>query len=493
MGQAIARIRDVIVGQILNLLILPFIMISSLIVAVKPVAAAVLFILGAMFLYILIYPVTTLYLLIFSNTFDTLIRPSVDSIITLTKILTLILGICLIIKVILQKDQSSLKNVFDNPLSVAALFFLFTQVVSIINATDYTMLIIQVIRTGSFIVLYYIIITLVTNKKILKNVLLVLLIAFMVAAWLGIYELITGVNILILRWGADLQNSSLATGTMQHRVAVSTSSNAELNEQMLRLSGVQGGPNFLSFSMIFPSVLALYFFYLYKSWAVRISMAFIFILFLINIIGSVSRGGVVALGIAIVIFWYFLRVRYKMLTTIAVAFAFLVLLLSITILMPSSVYERLSFQSDTYTVSNRIGLLKMGISMIEDHPITGIGAGNYTTVAHRYLVPEVRRSDLIIHNCFLQAWIENGILGFIAYITLYLFAARNIYVVLKESEDRFINATAVAMMATLGGYFFYANIDPMLTNERYWIFFALTVVLYNLHKATRSETTPRAA
>jgi len=134
MGQAIARIRDVIVGQILNLLILPFIMISSLIVAVKPVAAAVLFILGAMFLYILIYPVTTLYLLIFSNTFDTLIRPSVDSIITLTKILTLILGICLIIKVILQKDQSSLKNVFDNPLSVAALFFLFTQVVSIINA-----------------------------------------------------------------------------------------------------------------------------------------------------------------------------------------------------------------------------------------------------------------------------------------------------------------------------------------------------------------------
>lgn len=493
MGQSVVRIKEIVINQILNLMILPVIVISSLILAVNPLIAAALFFLGAVFLFILFYPVITLYLLIFTNTFDTLARLSVDSIVTLTKIFTLILSGVLVLKVILKKDQAFLKNIFNNPLSVAALFFLFTQIVSIIHATDLKMLIIQVIRMCSFVVLYYIIVNLVTDKAALKKFLLVLLIAFMIAAWMGIYEILTGVNILVLRWGADINNSSLATGTLLHKAEVSQSSNPAISSQMLRISGVQGSPDFLAFAMIFPSVLSFLFFYLYKSWFARIAMVGFFFLFVLNILGTVTRGGVIALGISIVVFWHFLKVRHKPLITFAVVIAFLILAFSLIAIMPSSAYERLTFQSDSSTVSNRAGMMKMAISMIKDHPFTGIGAGNYTRVARRYLDPSVPRSDLVLHNCFLSAWVETGILGFIAYIALYFFAAWNIYVVISESKDRFLNATAAAFMAILAAYFFYANIDPMMINERYWIFFALTVVVYNLHKAAKNSTSPEAA
>lgn len=493
MGQTVARIKEIAINQILNLMVLPFIVISSLILAVNPLIATALFLLGALSLFILFYPVITLYLLIFTNTFDTIARLSVDSIVTLTKILTLILSGILVLKVMFKKDQAFVKNIFNNPLSIAALFFLFTQVVSIIHATDLRMLIMQVIRMCSFVVLYYLIINLLTNKTMLKNLLFVLLISFMIASWMGIYELVTGVNILVLRWGTDINHSSLATGTLLHKAEVSQSSNAAVTSQMLRISGVQGSPDFLAYAMIFPSVLALLFFYLYKSWAARIAMAGFFLLFVLNILGTVTRGGVIALGMSIVVFWYFLKVRHKPIITFAVIIAFLILVLSLIAIMPSSAYERLTFQSDSGTVSNRAGMIKMAISMIEDYPITGIGAGNYNVVAHRYLDPSVPRSDLIIHNCFLAAWLETGILGFIAYISLYLFSAWNIYVVISESKDRFLSATAAALMATLAAYFFYANIDPMMTNERYWILFALTVVVYNLHKTANNNTSPEAA
>jgi O-antigen ligase len=58
--------------------------------------------------------------------------------------------------------------------------------------------------------------------------------------------------------------------------------------------------------------------------------------------------------------------------------------------------------------------------MVEAHPITGIGAGNFANTTVHYLLVQpglVRRADFIIdtpkvaHNAYLQAWAETGVIG----------------------------------------------------------------------------------
>jgi O-antigen ligase len=82
------------------------------------------------------------------------------------------------------------------------------------------------------------------------------------------------------------------------------------------------------------------------------------------------------------------------------------------------------------TGTGRTDLWRVGIRMVQDRPILGVGAGNYATASIRYLLRpgQLSRSDLIAntpkvaHNTYLHVVAELGVIGGVAFAGLIGFA-----------------------------------------------------------------------
>jgi O-antigen ligase len=142
---------------------------------------------------------------------------------------------------------------------------------------------------------------------------------------------------------------------------------------------------------------------------------------LIGILGTGSRGGVVALGcvlVAAVVFGGRWRARALVLLVVAIAAAGLYL----NGLAPSSASQHLLSNSST----GRTDLWKVGLRMWTAHPLVGVGLANFPISAVHYVQQPgpLTRADLIVdvpkvtHNTYLEILDELGPLGLIAFVTL---------------------------------------------------------------------------
>jgi putative inorganic carbon (HCO3(-)) transporter len=119
-----------------------------------------------------------------------------------------------------------------------------------------------------------------------------------------------------------------------------------------------------------------------------------------------------------VVSWRWLRSRRK----------FIILgagLLVVSLLFDNAVSRRL-FQSDESAAASRIALNKLAIRMIEDHPIVGVGANNFTLNIREYASHEFIGEWLYaVHNKYLLIWAEAGFGGLLAYIWFLSGSLRN--------------------------------------------------------------------
>ena len=84
--------------------------------------------------------------------------------------------------------------------------------------------------------------------------------------------------------------------------------------------------------------------------------------------------------------------------------------------------KRLASITDTHYQSNteRILIWHSAFNMFKDHPITGVGLGQYKdNYQHKYISPKAKEPQLShAHNNFMQMLAENGIIGFAGFLTL---------------------------------------------------------------------------
>jgi O-antigen ligase len=149
--------------------------------------------------------------------------------------------------------------------------------------------------------------------------------------------------------------------------------------------------------------------------------------------------------------------------------------------------ERFTGKTGGQSIMYRLGWWKMAFMMIEDHPIAGIGTGNFPKEYNRYSprVPQVPRSPYWTHNSFLQTWAENGTFAFLAYVGLYAVAAGAMLKVIRTATDPVLRGHGVLMLSTVCAYFFFAGTSNILENENYWIVFALAAVVSALAREQR--------
>lgn len=164
----------------------------------------------------------------------------------------------------------------------------------------------------------------------------------------------------------------------------------------------------------------------------QLGLAVAMFLEVVMVLGSQSRGGAVALGVMLFIFW--LSIRNKLLYGIA-GIALIAVALSI---MPESYFGRLDTISSAGSDSSfqgRVNAWNVAIDVAIDRFPFGAGfAGPQNPeIFHLYLPGEAPRAA---HSIYFQVLGEHGFIGLALYLLIILLALRNVGVIMRQTRGR---------------------------------------------------------
>lgn len=194
------------------------------------------------------------------------------------------------------------------------------------------------------------------------------------------------------------------------------------------------------------------------------------------IVLTFSRGGLLALlsvlGLIIIE-----EVKYKKLVLFIAGS--LTLVLSIIFILKFTQTDSIAFD---VSIIQRLRILKGGVQMFFDHPILGVGVGNFVNYCSGYSGIII---GLVAHNSFLHIAAEMGIIGLVIFTLLFTTTVSN----LRSTAKHFRNSKNVyyikGIMFSLAGF----TVHSMFLSEQYNISFfliiALTVVLKNVALNTK--------
>jgi O-antigen ligase len=146
----------------------------------------------------------------------------------------------------------------------------------------------------------------------------------------------------------------------------------------------------------------------------------------VGIFLTLSRGGLIALGFALLVSLFVAgrwRVQAFIVTAVVVvgSFAYFGYVAS-----DQAVSRVTQFEGGT----GRTDLWQIGRRMVADKPVTGVGVGNFQTASVHYLLAPgaIKRDEFIVdqpkaaHNTYLQVQTELGGIGFVLFVAIVAFA-----------------------------------------------------------------------
>ncbi len=155
-----------------------------------------------------------------------------------------------------------------------------------------------------------------------------------------------------------------------------------------------------------------------------------------GLIASWSRGAWLGMGAALLVMLTFAPRRWWIGLGLTVSAVLLVFGLSTVGLLPSSLTTRLSdvtselvglqdvrgqvIDDARYAVLERLAHWQAAIGMANDHPLLGVGFGNYEDAYANYALLNWRIALGHAHNYYLNVLAETGIVGLIGYVAAWL-------------------------------------------------------------------------
>lgn len=223
---------------------------------------------------------------------------------------------------------------------------------------------------------------------------------------------------------------------------------------------------------------------------------------LIGIFLTVSRGGLLGLGIALIAALLFSG-RWRPRIAVAAVLVSVVTVYYFAALAPQDARQRIT-QTTTHAAQEKEGrttLWAIAERMAKANFVKGVGAGNFRVASIHYLLEPgaVTRSDqvistpLVAHNTFLDVLAEEGIIGLSLFVAIILFSLGCTLRAAREFARRRDRGGEVLARALLIGLIGALVADTFLSqeyNKQLWLLLALGPALLSV---ARTESATEAA
>jgi len=262
-----------------------------------------------------------------------------------------------------------------------------------------------------------------------------------------------------------------------------------------RLSGSLGDPNLFAMVMVVLVPLALERAFTEKKKILKILAIYALIVIVMTIVFTFSRGGFLSL---LVVIGFLVLWKKPPLTYLLIGLVLFILSFSI---LPPSYTQRMAtltdvFSQDTTEMRNEVSFRgrfsEAGVAwiMFRDHPIIGVGPGNYNSEYMNYsrqLGWDPRVEARGAHNLYLEVASEQGIVG----LTIFLFILYSVFAGLVRSSRKFkkLNQPGLADMsiALMIGFAGYCTASIFLHNIFPYYLWMLIGIAFSLEKIADNE------
>lgn len=195
---------------------------------------------------------------------------------------------------------------------------------------------------------------------------------------------------------------------------------------------------------------------------------------------TLSRGGMVAGSVACVAAVIFAG-RWRPQVTLAIVGLVICAVGFLTFAVDEQARQRI-FASDGGT--GRLDLWTVGVRMVEDRPVLGVGAGNFPTSTIDYLLEPglLTRTEFIVsdpkvaHNTYLEMFAELGIIGFSLFLLVLLLCLTALYRAIRQFErtdNRQLELLARAVLVALLGLLAADVFQSAQFQKALWLLLAL--------------------
>lgn len=221
-------------------------------------------------------------------------------------------------------------------------------------------------------------------------------------------------------------------GIVQYFTRIGISTTVNIVSETFRLEATLGNPNSFGAYLVISIFPCIMLFINEKNKKLK-SFYGIHILFtIINLILTYSRNSWLAFGIGLII----LTVMYSWKFIIPI-----ILCGSVSLFIPS-VAGRIKQFTDMSQNMSRINIWKIALKMIQDHPLRGVGNGNFAVLYDSYVekYPELWMEYVTgypTHNSYLKVFSELGIFALVIFLTIIFKITKNIYYLSKNLKSIF--------------------------------------------------------
>ncbi|MCB2354012.1 O-antigen ligase family protein [Clostridium estertheticum] len=374
----------------------------------------------------------------------------------------ILLGIVIfvyLIKIIIEKATRErflygIKDLFGSVLSISIMVLLGIMLLSTLYAAEKTLALTESARFLTYVFIFFVIKYEFNTKKLVKNLLKCYIFTAGLLSIFGIIQHFTTI-------GLDKKFVEHYPGYTVVRIAT-TMFNPNAYAAFLIL-------------IIFPVVMLTIY---EKNKNIKGMYGIISVLLFVNIIMTYSRNAQVGVCIGAVVLCVIYS--YKLI----IAFGGIGIL---TLFMPS-VLDRVRALTNDSQNESRIKLWKTAIMMIKDHPILGVGNGNYISRYNEYVSKYKGLSynaykRYPAHNSYLKVESELGIVGIVSFLAVLVTSLIRVKKLFTITNDKFIKAFYMGAFASMIAFFFMNISDnlffvPMATTY-FWFLIATAESLLN--------------
>ncbi|MDD3086823.1 MAG: O-antigen ligase family protein [Patescibacteria group bacterium] len=248
-----------------------------------------------------------------------------------------------------------------------------------------------------------------------------------------------------------------------------------------RAFGPFESPNYLAMFVVPSIFLSLPIFGYFKGATNKLLLSTLYIFPLYALYASHSLGGLLAFGFASIVYFAFQTAKIHRLKILNSSWKMTGLVLALIVVAAIFALTFSSIGSETYSRSMRIDIYRYAWDLAKNHPIFGIGLGQFQAAARAISLDNLGFQlyglsyALHPHNLFLSYWLSLGILGLAAFIILII----NFFVRLGRSKSDV--ALSAGLFAAMTAILIHGLIDTTYFKNDlsaiFWLIMALSLLL----------------